>query len=63
MPSKVAVWVSERVDEFDLDACKANTDHHIQATTVTATFLTKRYYGTTVFRQKCKMTDCTEFEQ
>ena len=41
VPSKVAVWVSERVDEFDLDACKANTDHHIQATTVTATFLTK----------------------
>ena len=38
VPSKVAVWVSERVDEFDLDACKANTDHHIQATTVTATF-------------------------
>ena len=38
MPSKVAVWVSERVDEFDLDACKANTDHHIQETTVTAKF-------------------------
>ena len=38
VPSKVAVWVSERVDEFDLDACKANTDHHIQETTVTAMF-------------------------
>ena len=26
--AKVAVWVSERVDEFDLDACEP--DHHIQ---------------------------------
>lgn len=22
VPSKVVVWVSERVDEFDLDACE-----------------------------------------
>ena len=24
VPSKVAVWVSERVDEFDLDACNVH---------------------------------------